>query len=636
MAQMQTNADKKRATYVFDRSTQGRTLSTSSSLKTPNQVDLKEVTSKVQSTTPPPCEMSLHLLNWILEPENSNEVLVAKSTDEPSQECTEALVNGESQKNELKMIYITYNLLLEHIKTLATLPGIEAERIGGNPVVTTAPPSQILNTIPASWQLIMQLNTCLRKQISLCMRHARKLRQKFLEFWKTYEHLALESQKIIPLQTMMENRPTRAKPLCSLSWENVISRVPKTLKSPKKELSAFLAFVEKVFNVMESDPSVEWRQVLKQIRLIRLCLSPASIAGRDGVQAKKKFDHKSEFMNIRKFFEEQSGLIVQTVLEDDETGPFSQADIELMFREVVYSAPRDIIWEYLSRCKIVPKTKEMKQLLFASAGIRVDKQSGSFNQISSTADTHGMNDRMKKIQDGDLSSCFYPADSVKGQGVLASEAKKTTGGQQQQHWVGCLDSESAYHIHHPKHELSSSVSSVTTLVNELSQQNGPDDLKYKPSVHVTTSIRDIINERQTNGASINRSISTKSLQPAESTSFSWPVGEIFVPSRKVASHSGLTTTNDSVCDSGYVIICNPFVRKHAQSHPDEVIKVVDFSMHAHSEPCSAPENQDYRYVTKENGTKYHVVDRNSGKPLKYTEAIATNMRCAQKHTTKSD
>ncbi|KER23202.1 hypothetical protein T265_08852 [Opisthorchis viverrini] len=47
-----------------------------------------------------------------------------------------------------------------------------------------------------------------------------KLRQKFLEFWKTYEHLALESQKIIPLQTMMENRPTRAKPLCSLSWEN--------------------------------------------------------------------------------------------------------------------------------------------------------------------------------------------------------------------------------------------------------------------------------------------------------------------------------------------------------------------------------------------------------------------------------
>ncbi|KAG5447676.1 hypothetical protein CSKR_112132 [Clonorchis sinensis] len=121
----------------------------------------------------PTKSMSLHLLNWILEPENSNEVPVAKSIDEPSQECTEALINGESQKNELKMIYITYNLLLEHIKTLATLPGIEAERIGGNPVVKTAPPSQILNIIPASWQLIMQLNTCLRKQISLCMRHAR-------------------------------------------------------------------------------------------------------------------------------------------------------------------------------------------------------------------------------------------------------------------------------------------------------------------------------------------------------------------------------------------------------------------------------------------------------------------------------
>ncbi|KER23203.1 hypothetical protein T265_08854 [Opisthorchis viverrini] len=448
--------------------------------------------------------------------------------------------------------------------------------------------------------------------------------------------------------------------LLSCLLENVISRVPKTLESPKKELSAFLAFVEKVFNVMESDPSVEWRQVLKQIRLIRLCLSPASIAGRDGVQAKKKFDHRisrststgatttssrldpkldtvlrqkreiwflldklQEFMNIRKFFEEQSGLIVQTVLKDDETGPFSQADIELMFREVVYSAPRDIIWEYLSRCKIVPKTKEMKQLLFASAGIRVDKQSGSFNQISSTADTHGCpweadhtidKSNFRNSVKVHIIPSEYRGKNETGTSLLLStersmneQVKQMHSGQQQQHWVGCLDSESAYHIHHPKHELSSSVSSVTTLVNELSQQNGPDDLKYKPSVHVTTSIRDIINERQTNGASIDRSISTKSLQPAESTSFSWPVGEIFVPSRK-----------------------------HAQSHPDEVIKVVDFSMHAHSEPCSAPENQDYRYVTKENGTKYHVVDRNSGKPLKYTEAIATNMRCAQKHTTKSD
>ncbi|KAG5447675.1 hypothetical protein CSKR_112131 [Clonorchis sinensis] len=57
-------------------------------------------------------------------------------------------------------------------------------------------------------------------QLLLIINFVQELRQKFLEFWKTYEHLALESRKIIPLQTLMENRLTRAKPLCSLSWEN--------------------------------------------------------------------------------------------------------------------------------------------------------------------------------------------------------------------------------------------------------------------------------------------------------------------------------------------------------------------------------------------------------------------------------
>ncbi|KER23201.1 hypothetical protein T265_14687, partial [Opisthorchis viverrini] len=178
--------------------------------------------------------MSLHLLNWILEPENSNEVLVAKSTDEPSQECTEALVNGESQKNELKMIYITYNLLLEHIKTLATLPGIEAERIGGNPVVTTAPPSQILNTIPASWQLIMQLNTCLRKQISLCMRHARFRCQSVV--YKCAKRKLLEIAKRLPLAD--------------------------TVLSERKQLTVFWRYADDTFVVMKRGMVSEFHSYL--------------------------------------------------------------------------------------------------------------------------------------------------------------------------------------------------------------------------------------------------------------------------------------------------------------------------------------------------------------------------------------
>ncbi|THD25631.1 hypothetical protein D915_003594 [Fasciola hepatica] len=116
-------------------------------------------------------------------------------------------------------------------------------------------------------------------------------------------------------------------------------------------------------------------------------------------------DKYLDFMNLKNLCQAQQCETKENVV-DESTQSTDSAEIRMMFREIIQNAPRGIIWEYLSRCKVTPNTAELGKLLSLSAVQREQAIGNTSTETSTNA--VATTDELTAVSDADFQNPVTP------------------------------------------------------------------------------------------------------------------------------------------------------------------------------------------------------------------------------------